>query len=379
MSHAVVATRISSAPVLRPVGRLDEFFVRLHIPIGHQVTGPLPPEQRVRRDAPRRALEVDLAFKEVEEQRRVIQAPPLAVTASEGLREQFPRLGYTEEVVLVGRLLVGVRGRDHHLVDLDLVVQEVQHVDDVLRRVGVEERRVRGDPKALFLQELDGLDRLFEHALFRDRFVVTFLQTVDVNREREVRRRLEVELVPTFAHEFGVGAQVDILLALDKLVDHHVDLRVHQRLTARERHHRRASFLDRRDRPLDRHPLTEQIVWLLDLPAPVAFEVAREERLEFDDQRKLAHPVDLLGEQVPADTDALAHWNSHQPATPFGSIKVTSSAATERSTRSTVPSWRNVSMTSSTRWGGAEAPAVIPIVEVPTSHSGRMSFASSTR
>ncbi len=47
--------------------------------------------------------------------------------------EQLPGLVDPEEVLLVGRLLVGVRRRDHHRVDLEVVVQEVEDVTDGLR------------------------------------------------------------------------------------------------------------------------------------------------------------------------------------------------------------------------------------------------------
>ena len=123
----------------------------------------------------------------------------------------------------------------------------------------------------------NGGDGLVEDALLRDRLVVTLLQAVDVDREREVRAGLEVELVEPLAHQFGVGAEVDVLLALHQLVDHVVDLRVHQRLAARDRDHGGAALLHRGDRPLDRHPLTQQVRGLLDLAAPVALEVAGEQ------------------------------------------------------------------------------------------------------
>ena len=69
--------------------------------------------------------------------------------------------------------------------------------------------------------------------------------------------------------QLGVGAQVDELLALDQLVDDHVDLRVHQRLAAGDRDHRGAALLDRADGLLDRHALLEHVDRLLDLPAAV--------------------------------------------------------------------------------------------------------------
>jgi len=79
--HAVVAARVVAAAVLRPVGGLDELLVGLRVAVGHQVAGALPAEQRVARDPPGSALVVDLALQEVEEERGVVEAPPLAAHA----------------------------------------------------------------------------------------------------------------------------------------------------------------------------------------------------------------------------------------------------------------------------------------------------------
>ena len=58
----------------------------------------------------------------------------LAAPVGERLAEQLAGLPHAEEVLLVGRLLVGVGRRDHHLVDLELVVEEVQHLSAPSRR-----------------------------------------------------------------------------------------------------------------------------------------------------------------------------------------------------------------------------------------------------
>src|SRR3954464_13320768 len=50
--HAVGAARVLAAAVLVPVGLLDEFAVRRHVSVAHQVAGPLPAEQRVGRERP---------------------------------------------------------------------------------------------------------------------------------------------------------------------------------------------------------------------------------------------------------------------------------------------------------------------------------------
>src|SRR5580658_7777586 len=62
--HAVGAAGVLAPPVGVPVGGLDEFLVRLHVPVVHQVAGLLPAEQRVGGDAPRGAPEVGLALEE---------------------------------------------------------------------------------------------------------------------------------------------------------------------------------------------------------------------------------------------------------------------------------------------------------------------------
>src|SRR5207247_512561 len=113
--------RVAAAPVLLPVGRLDQLAVRLRVTVRHQVARPLPAEERVARNPPRRALEVDLALEEVEEQRRVVEPPLLPLPVGERGREELARLAHAGEMLLVGRLLVRVRGRELHLVDLELV------------------------------------------------------------------------------------------------------------------------------------------------------------------------------------------------------------------------------------------------------------------
>ena len=125
-------------------------------------------------------------------------------------REQLAGLLDAEEVVLVGRLLVGVGRRDHHLVDLELVVEEVEH----LRARSAGESWVKNvvfvvtrKPRALAARI--ACDRLVEDALALDRGVVALAQAVDVHGPGEVRAGLEeVELA---LHQQRVRAQVDEL------------------------------------------------------------------------------------------------------------------------------------------------------------------------
>src|SRR5215469_272175 len=314
--HAIRAARIPAPAVGVPVGGLDQFLVGLGVAVGHQVARPLPAEQRVGRNAPRRATEVGLALKEVQEQRSVVQPPPSPVPVGERLAEQLPGLGDAEEVLLVGSLLVGVRGRDLHVVDLQVVVEVVEYVDDRVRGVGVEEGGVGVHPEPAPLAFLDGGNGLVENAFLADGLVVPVAQSVDVDDPGEVRRGLE--LVQFLRDQQRVGAQEHELLALDELIDDHVNLRVHQWLAARYRDHGRAALFDGPDGLLDRHPLLQQAGGLLNLAAPSAFEVAGEQRLELYKQRELLLTRQLLAHQVAANSQALTQWHRHDYRTSFG-------------------------------------------------------------
>ena len=88
-------------------------------------------------------------------------------------------------------------------------------------------------------------------------------------------------------------------------------LGMHERLAAGDRDHRRARLLDRVERLLHRHPLLEDLLRVLDLPAERAREIALEERLELDEQRELVVPLDALLREVARDGDALAERDAH--------------------------------------------------------------------
>src|SRR3954449_7743328 len=112
MRHAVGAPRILAPTERVPVGAVEQLLPGLGVAVGEQVAGLLPTQQRVRRDSPRGALEVASPFEEVEEQRRVVESPLLAPALVERLLEQLAGLRDAEEVLLVGRLLIGVARRD---------------------------------------------------------------------------------------------------------------------------------------------------------------------------------------------------------------------------------------------------------------------------
>ena len=71
----------------------------------------------------------------------------------ESLLEQVGRLVDAQKVDLVWRFFVGVPGRDHHGVDFELVVEEIEDLLDCPRGVGAEEGGVSGYPETLFLSQ----------------------------------------------------------------------------------------------------------------------------------------------------------------------------------------------------------------------------------
>ena len=82
---------------------------------------------------------------------------------------------------MVGGFFIGVAGRDHHGIDFQLVVEEIQHAPHGLGGVGVEECRVGGDAKAPLLGFADGFYSGVEHAVSGYGQIVAFLQTVYVH------------------------------------------------------------------------------------------------------------------------------------------------------------------------------------------------------
>ena len=278
MGHAVCTPRVAAAPVAVPVGGLDQLLVGRDVAVRHQVAGTLPAEDRVAGDPPCGALEVDLPLQEVEEERRVVEPPPFAAAVGEGVAEDLVRLLHLQPVVLVGCLLVGVARRDLHDVDLEVVVQEVEHLADGLGTVHVEEGGVGGDPEAAPFGLAGGRHRLVEGAAAAHRRVVALAEPVEVDGEGEVGGGgEEVELL---LQQESVGAEVDESLALHQRLDDLVDLLVHEWLTTGDGDHGCPALLGRGNRLLDGEPASQDVVGVLDLAAAGAGEVALVEGLE---------------------------------------------------------------------------------------------------
>ncbi len=239
----------------------------------------------------------------------MVEAPLVPPLVGEGFLEQLAGLGDPEKVLLIGRLLVRVRRRDHHRVHAEIVVEEVEDVANRLRRVGVEERRVRRHPKAPCLRLTDRRHSRVEDARPVDCRVVPIAQAVQVHDPGEIVRRAEAVEAP--AQEHGVGAQVDVDLAAYERPDHALDVGMEQWLAAGDGHHGRAALRYGLEHVLHRKALAQDFGRMLDLPAAGARQVAREERLDLDDEGVVLGLLQAVPNQVGTDTDVLTERDRH--------------------------------------------------------------------
>ena len=207
-----------------------------------------------------------------------------------------------QEVLLVGRALIGVAGRDRDA-DAELF-GEVEERGDVFGRMAVEHRAVDVDGEALGLGGLDRVDGLVEAAVHAHRLVVMLLDAVEMHREEQIGRRLEQ--VQLLFQQQRVGAQRDEFLARDDAFDDLADLLVDQRLAARNGDHRRAALVDRVEAFLHRQALVEDRVGIIDLAAADAGEIAAEQRLQHQHQRIALAALQALPQDVGTDGSHLA-------------------------------------------------------------------------
>src|SRR5690606_24692567 len=220
----------------------------------------------------------------------------------EDLAEQLLRLPAAEEHVLPRRVIVAVARRDHHAFDPEAhrVIEEIRDIVRILARI---ERAVRRDPAAALARELDRAHGFIERARTANGLVMPVAVTVEMDRPREVRRRLVV--VDLLLEQERIRAEVHELLARDDAANDFRHLLVNQRLPAGDRHDRRTALVDRAQRVLDTHPLSQDVGWIVDLAVPRAREVALKQGLEHQDQRIALVPLQLLLEDVARDPETL--------------------------------------------------------------------------
>ena len=94
----------------------------------------------------------------------------------------------------------------------------------------VEQGRIDVDPEPPVLRDLDCGHGLVVNAVFTYRRVMFRALAVEVDREGEKLRRLEqIELL---FQQQGIGAQIDVFLALDQFRDYVANFPVDQRFAA---------------------------------------------------------------------------------------------------------------------------------------------------
>src|SRR5262249_8442536 len=153
----------------------------LGVAFTQQIAGPLPPEDRARRVAPRRALVGLVAGQKIEEQLRLKQRPCAASwRTAEDLPKQLLRPRPIEKMLLVRGTLVGIPGRDRDTVHAQRL-HVVEEPGNALRFGVGEERAVDIDAEALCLRARDRRNRLLVDALLANRPVVHLLVAVELN------------------------------------------------------------------------------------------------------------------------------------------------------------------------------------------------------
>jgi hypothetical protein len=126
---------------------------------------------------------------------------------------------------------------------------------------------------------------------------VDLAHAVEVHDEREAMRRLEhVEVLLELQR---VRAEVDVLAELEHPGDDVLDALVDERFAAADRHDGCGTLHAGVDALLNRQARLVRLV-LADLPAADARDVARERRLEHEDER-IALALALLAGDVAAD------------------------------------------------------------------------------
>ena len=109
-----------------------------------------------------------------------------ALAAREDVAEQLLGLLAVEEMLLVGRALIGIARRNRDAVEADRL-HLVEERCDALGLGAVEQGAVDVDAEALGLGQLDRVDGLVVDAVLADRLVVHLLVAVEMDRPGEDR------------------------------------------------------------------------------------------------------------------------------------------------------------------------------------------------
>ena len=103
----------------------------------------------------------------------------------------------------------------------------------------------------------------------------------------------------------GVGADGHELALRERAFHDLRELLVQQRLAAGEHDDRRAALVDRANAVLDRQPLIQDLVRVVDLAASRTREVAAKQRLEHQHERIALAPTEVLSDDIGTDRQNL--------------------------------------------------------------------------
>ena len=119
---------------------------------------------------------------------------------------------------------------------------------------------------------------------------------VEVDAKRQILTRLEE--VEFLLKQQSIGAQIDISLARDQAFHNLADLRVHERLASRDRHHRCPAFVHGAEALLRGELLLKDVSRVLDFAAAGARQIAAKQGLEHEHERILLAAGELLPQDI---------------------------------------------------------------------------------
>jgi len=250
---------------------------------------------------------VAFPHEELEKERGHVELPA-RVAVGEDFAEHRLVARASREVLLVGRLVVGVARRDHHAFH-----PGIHH----LREKGAdgsaidafEYGRVGGDAEAQLDRLANGGERDLVAAFLAHGQIVMLLLAIHVDRKGEVLAGLEK--VQLLLEQQRVRAQVDVLFAGHQTTDDLVDARVHQRFSARDGDGGHAALFHGAEALFGRQLTLQNMTGILDLPAAGARQVAAIERLQHEHQRVALAALQLLLEDITGDGPHLRRGNGH--------------------------------------------------------------------
>ena len=118
-----------------------------------------------------------------------------------------------------------------------------------------------------------------------------------------------------FAHEHGIGADVNDPALVEQTVNQCFNVRINQGFAAANRDHRRITFLGRSDTILQRHHVFERGGIFADSTATGAGQVAGMQRLKLQHGSELLRATDLMADDVRSDLGGERQRKPHRSRT----------------------------------------------------------------